>query len=164
MHIKKVEIENCNELIEVMKDVEMSGNMLFSPGERRIEENSFKAFLMNINNQDKSGFFIATDQGILHGYIMVKSETQQRTSHRASLVMGVHSSSRGRGVGKALLEYSIRWAKNIGLQRLELTVLENNERAIHLYEKVGFEREGIRKNALLINDRYMNELYMAYLL
>ena len=47
------------------------------------------------------------------------------------------------------------------LIRLELTVFTDNERAIHLYESMGFQREGIRRKAAVRNGVYMDELAMA---
>jgi len=67
-------------------------------------------------------------------------------------------------VGTKLFEYITNWAKQEQIHRLELTVIENNEQAIHLYKKMGFEIEGIKKDSLQINDSYVNELYMSKLL
>ena len=67
-------------------------------------------------------------------------------------------------MGTKLFEYITNWAKQEQIHRLELTVIENNEQAIHLYKKMGFEIEGIKKDSLQINDSYVNELYMSKLL
>ena len=55
--------------------------------------------------------------------------------------MGVLQAWVGRGIGRSLLEALEGWARSNGLHRLELMVNYNNERAIRLYEKFGFERE-----------------------
>lgn len=57
--------------------------------------------------------------------------------------MAVHEQWQGRGVGTALLAAAIDLADNwLNLLRLELTVYTDNEAAIHLYRKSGFETEG----------------------
>jgi RimJ/RimL family protein N-acetyltransferase len=54
---------------------------------------------------------------------------------------------RGRGIGSALLEASIGWARQAGAHKIALEVWPHNEAAIALYEKFGFEREGyLRKH------------------
>jgi len=56
------------------------------------------------------------------------------------------------------------WARSKGLHRLELTVDVENRRAIALYEKCGFEREGVKRHSRRIEGRYSDELYMSKLI
>jgi RimJ/RimL family protein N-acetyltransferase len=57
-----------------------------------------------------------------------------------------------------------QWAEGIGIRRLELTVMTHNERAVGLYKKIGFEVEGLRKDSLYVDGRYVDEYSMAKLL
>lgn len=52
---------------------------------------------------------------------------------------------RGKGVGSALLEASIDWARDHGLHKLCLSVFPHNAAAISMYRKYGFEDEGRRR-------------------
>ncbi len=49
------------------------------------------------------------------------------------------------------------------LNRIYLTVLENNKVAIHLYEKMGFKKEGILREALFKDNKYYNLIIMSIL-
>ena len=60
------------------------------------------------------------------------------------LGMAVAREWRGRGVGSALLEAAIGWAREQGLHKLSLSVFPHNEAAIALYRKFGFVEEGRR--------------------
>ena len=52
----------------------------------------------------------------------------------------------GNGVGQFLMETMIDWADHTpAIRRLELTVQARNERAVHLYQKFGFDIEGTKK-------------------
>jgi [ribosomal protein S18]-alanine N-acetyltransferase len=51
---------------------------------------------------------------------------------------------RGRGVGSALLQAAIAWAREHGLHKLSLEVFAHNTSAIALYRKCGFVEEGRR--------------------
>ena len=51
-----------------------------------------------------------------------------------------------------------KWARENNLTRLELTVVSSNMVAKHLYEKNGFKIEGTRKNAMIIDDKYVDKL------
>ena len=53
---------------------------------------------------------------------------------------------------------------NRTIKRLELAVYTHNERAIHVYETLGFVREGRRKNVVRKNGRYLDDLIMALML
>ena len=60
------------------------------------------------------------------------------------LGMAVAREWRGRGVGSALLEAAIVWAREQGLHKLSLSVFPHNAAAIGLYRKFGFVEEGLR--------------------
>lgn len=66
-----------------------------------------------------------------------------RRQHVATIGMGVHDDFQGRGIGTALLTSLMDAADNwLAIRRLELTVYADNSSALHLYEKLGFKREG----------------------
>lgn len=48
-----------------------------------------------------------------------------------------------------------------GIKRLELTVMENNEKALSLYKSTGFNVEGIKEKAIFSCGTFVNEFYMA---
>src|SRR6266508_2058891 len=50
---------------------------------------------------------------------------------------------RGRGVGSALLRAGIEWARGAGAHKVALQVWPHNAAALALYEKFGFQREGL---------------------
>ena len=97
------------------------------------------------------------------GQVMLVAETEGRpvglafglfdreratTGHVAG--MWVDPEARGRGVGRALLESVIAWARSLALDRLELWVTKGNGAAVRLYERAGFADTG-RRDALASN-------------
>lgn len=71
----------------------------------------------------------------------------------------------GKGEGSKMLGKIIALAKEKGFLRIELSVASTNEKAIQLYEKLGFEREGLlRKYTHLKSEqRFMDEIMMSLL-
>lgn len=74
------------------------------------------------------------------------------------------ATNRGKGIGtfavKAMIEHAFN---NLNLRRIELGVLENNVAAIHLYEKSGFVREGIKRKSNYKNGEYISMIMMGLL-
>jgi ribosomal protein S18 acetylase RimI-like enzyme len=85
-------------------------------------------------------------------------------AHCGILGIGVIEGCRGLGIGTRLLDTALNRAREIGLTRIELTVREQNTRAMHLYEKLGFVHEGVKRNAVRIRGDYENIVAMALLL
>lgn len=63
-----------------------------------------------------------------------------------SLGMAIVADARGRGGGHALLQAALAWLDDSDMHKVELEVWPDNERAIALYERYGFEREGLRRD------------------
>jgi putative acetyltransferase len=87
-----------------------------------------------------------------------------RRSHAAWLGVGVADDVQGQGVGSALIEALIDAADNwLDIRRIELTVYHDNEAAIRLYERFGFEREGVHRAASFRDGKYVDVVAMARL-
>lgn len=71
---------------------------------------------------------------------------------------------RGKGYGTDALELTLGYAfRELNLHRLGLTVLSYNTRAIRAYERVGFVREGVRREAIHRDGRRYDEIMMGVL-
>lgn len=85
--------------------------------------------------------------------------------HRSMCVGGdIVEEYSGRGHGKAMYELIFKLGFDVwGLNRLWLSVLENNERAIRLYKKMGFVDEGAQRKAIYKNGQFFDYLNMSIL-
>ena len=89
---------------------------------------------------------------------------ENRRAHAGSIGMAVHDAYAGRGAGSALMAAVIGQADNwLNLRRLELNVWSDNTRAIRLYERFGFEREGVFRNYAWRDGAYADSIAMARL-
>ncbi|WP_444658231.1 GNAT family N-acetyltransferase [Caproiciproducens sp. R2] len=85
-----------------------------------------------------------------------------RMRHSAGIGIMVHKAYQGMGVGQKLMEGVLDLADNwLMLVRVELTVYTDNEKAIRLYEKMGFVREGVKRKAAIRRGQYADEYIMA---
>jgi ribosomal protein S18 acetylase RimI-like enzyme len=82
--------------------------------------------------------------------------------HRGVFGVGLLPQFRGQGIGTKLTKKALAAARAFGLHRVELTVRKhNNTGAIELYNKEGFEIEGVQRDAVLVDGVYENVVYMA---
>ena len=82
--------------------------------------------------------------GRIVGTASVSASGKRRMEHLGEIGISVLKDYWGFGLGSLLLEELIAWSREGGIiRRLELTVQHRNQRAIHLYEKMGFVTEAI---------------------
>lgn len=79
-------------------------------------------------------------------------------------IMIGNQENQGKGIGTFAVSCMINHAfYNMNLHRIELTVLSNNERAVRLYEKIGFVLEGRKRKCVYKNGDYIDMLCYAIL-
>ena len=86
--------------------------------------------------------------------------TRERVAHRAGVAISVGKPYWNQGVGRRAMETLIQFAKNCGLEVLQLEVRADNAPAIALYEKVGFEKMGLYKKFMKVDGRDFDAWYM----
>ena len=115
-------------------------------------------------NDDTQIALVASVAGEVVGNLGLTRFTRPRRAHVGEIGMGVRDDWQGKGVGSALLEAALDLADNwLGLRRIELHVHADNERAIALYRKFGFEVEGTHRAYAIRNGVYVDSLSMARL-
>ncbi|MBI3513832.1 MAG: GNAT family N-acetyltransferase [Proteobacteria bacterium] len=109
-------------------------------------------------------FEIAVDGTRVVGWCDITPQQHPVHRHAGVLGMGLHPDIRGQGVGKRLLSATLDDARRLGLERIELSVYQSNQRARRLYESVGFVVEGVRRRHRKLDGVYEDSTLMALLL
>lgn len=110
---------------------------------------------------DNHAWFVAESDGQLIGYINAAGG-KRAAYHTLTFGIAIVQAWRNHGVGQALLQTLIAWcAANPVVKRLQLLVFINNPRAIHVYEKLGFEREGILRAEAKKHGKFLDAVMMA---
>ncbi|TQR19118.1 GNAT family N-acetyltransferase [Psychrobacillus vulpis] len=131
-------------------------------GEAFIDIPGFEQIIKTDSENPKNLFLVAVVQERIIGFSRCEGNHLIRFSHKIEFGVCVLKEYWGYSIGKNLLKESILWADTSGIKKITLNVLETNDKAIKLYEKLGFEIEGIlRKDKLLSDGNYYNTLMMG---
>ena len=122
------------------------------------EEDWLESFILKEN----SILIVATFNDNIIGNLDITGNSRIIMQHTAVIGMGMLSEWRNSGLGTALLQYSIHWAKaNPLLELLWLQVYTENKLALNLYRKMGFVENGIIKDYFKQDGRYYDNLTMS---
>lgn len=90
--------------------------------------------------QDAAYYLVVREEGVLAGYCgLLQSFNEADITNVA-----VSLDFRNRGIAQAMLEHLMEQGRTRGILNYTLEVRAGNEPALHVYEKLGFERAGIR--------------------
>ena len=136
-----------------------------SPGDFTMTVEQEQDFLRRCAESDNSIFLIAEIEDKIIGALNCSGSPRKKIRHVTSLGISVAKGFRNQGIGSQLMARVIEWANATGVvRRIQLSVFERNESAIHLYKKFGFIVEGQRRSAIYRNGEYEDALTMALLL
>ncbi|MDT7834771.1 GNAT family N-acetyltransferase [Aquabacterium sp. OR-4] len=136
-----------------------------------VVEERLKTLLTEQQTPGKTDLMLVAERADAHGEPAIVGTCglhpvglQLRRRHVMMLGLSVAPEAQGQGVGRALmtalLDYADRWAQVL---RLELQVFADNQRAIALYESLGFRCEGRHIGYALRDGQYVDSLSMARL-
>ncbi|MGP6139394.1 MULTISPECIES: GNAT family N-acetyltransferase [unclassified Jeotgalibaca] len=139
--------------------------LTYGPEGLELSEAFEEMYLEGLMEKDNAIMLVATiNNEELIGIASVGSNDKPKTKHVGEVGITVSKEFWGYGLGTALMEEVEIWAKESGvIRRLELTVHADNERAIALYEKMGYQREGIMPRVMFIDGEFVDGVMMSLL-
>ncbi|MEE0955249.1 MAG: GNAT family N-acetyltransferase [Eubacterium sp.] len=117
--------------------------LLSYPDESTLTSEQEAQFLKEKSESENEIEILAVIDGIVVGSAGVGCVGKhEKVKHRAEFGISVDKAYWGLGIGRALLEACIECVRDAGFAQLELEVVAENEKALALYESVGFEEYG----------------------
>jgi RimJ/RimL family protein N-acetyltransferase len=162
VRIRAAEPRDADALVRLGVDVgaEPGGWLITSGSWRSAAEE--RRYLKAIRRYPHAAVYVAEDDlGSVVGRLSLARDQHPSSAHVADLGLMVARTHRRQGIGRALMEQAVRWARSAGVRKLELHVFPHNDAAIALYESMGFEREGYRKGHYRRDDGYQDAILMA---
>jgi len=121
------------------------------------------AFYRNVLAREFPHFVAVDGNGKVVGWCDVSPVFGNSRAHIGILGIALLPEARGLGLGAQLLQAAIDKSWSCGLTRIELAVRADNPNAKALYERFGFEHEGLARRASLIDGIYHDAFRMALL-
>lgn len=118
-------------------------------------------FIRKFAGNPGSIMIVAFDEGELIGTGAVSVVSgKPRFAHRREIAISVRKDYWGKGIGTGIMNVLMDFARKSGAEVLELEVRSDNEAAISLYKKFGFEKIGTNEKFFKINGEFFAADYM----
>lgn len=142
-----------------------SDNLMFGRGEFTITLEQEKELLQQTLQSTRDLFLVAEMDGQIVGTLTFFCGKRNRNRHVGEFGMNVMRAYWGKGIGKSMLQHLIKWAKESGeVRKINLRVRSDNERAIRLYNGLGFVEEGVLRREICIAGQFYDTVAMGLLL
>ena len=137
----------------------------FCGGEYKVTVEQQENIIDSTNSSENNTMILATINDEIIGICTISSNQKRKGKHVGILGIVISDKYCNLGIGKIIVDYLIDWCKSNNItKKISLIVRQDNPRAIALYEKCGFELEGILKNETYIDGEFYNSLSMGLIL
>lgn len=108
-------------------------------------------------SSDREAFFVVRKDARIAGMCHYTACSKERMAHRGTIGICLRKSACGQGLGTALMERLLDFARNTAKSEIvSLEVRCDNSSAIHLYEKFGFEKVGTFRGFFKVNGKLVD--------
>ncbi|VVB52431.1 Acetyltransferase (GNAT) family protein [uncultured archaeon] len=153
---RPVEEKDLVEINRIVNDFEVARYLTLIPPVSLEETRQHFAENKKLGNP---WYTILVDGKIAGSFILRRQKGNN--SHVAVFGINIDKPYWGHGVGAQALAYAEEEGRKIGVKKLELEVVQENERAVSLYEKDGFTIEGCKRKHTFVDEDYKDTLIMG---
>ena len=155
--IRKAVPGDHDQIWEIIKEVISKGDTYaFDP-------DSSKETMLDYWCGDDRHTYVTTDNGEIQGTFVIKDNQPGLGSHIANAGYMVTEKAAGKGIGKAMGEFSLEEAKRLGYTAMQFNiVVKSNTRAIQLWQKLGFMIIGEIPDAFKHKQNGFTNAYIMY--
>ena len=161
--LREPRTSDAAEMVKYMKKTAEETEFLMRyPEECRLTEENEANFLEEIVSSANDLMIVCEVDGRIAGNCQISFNRRIKTAHRATIGIALLKEFWNLGIGTYFFEAMIEAARARGTSQLELEVIEGNDRAIHLYEKMGFSIVAEKPNAIRLKDgTLLREFFMV---
>ena len=161
--LRSAELSDASDLINFLKvTTGETPYLIREPEEVSLTEEQEQKFIQSKIDAERELMLVAIVDGKHVGNCSLMSLGGfNRYRHRCDVAIALYQEYCGRGIGKIMLETILEVAKKLEYEQAELEVIADNEKAIALYEKLGFIKYGtFPDNMKYKNGNYVDAYWM----
>ncbi len=163
LEICEAQPEDAERVLAYVESVSNETSFLtFGPGELGMTRDQEAAFFQACQESPNEIYLLGRLDGTLVGSANIGASGRSRLRHRGELAMSVSRAFWRLGIGGALLDHLLSWARtNPILKKLDLRVRVDHAAAIALYRGRGFTEEGALRNQFVVDGEFFDLLAMG---
>ena len=141
-----------------------SDNLLHGDNEFNVPVEGVKRKIAMSKESENSVILIALENDQIIARASLDGYYPQRIRHRAVFSISVRKDYWNQGIGTEMIKRIFEQAKKMNIKVIELEVINDNERGINLYHKMGFDDIGIYKDYFFVNGIFKDAIVMQKIL
>ncbi|WP_461813075.1 GNAT family N-acetyltransferase [Faecalimonas sp.] len=159
-------VEDAKEIVDFYNYVGGETSYLsFEKDEYPLDVEAQRENIKETNESSINEMLLAVVDGKIVGIGTINSSHKIKSRHCGELGIVVARAYQGKGIGTSIINQLIDWAKQNGTTtRIQLDTRKDNELAVKLYKKLGFELEGCLKNSTLLDGKYYDLYVMGMMI
>lgn len=164
IYLKKLDVEYLEQYWEGLNSCSIE-SLVFTGTQQVFNKSGVERYLENISaDTSRVDFLIfSKDSNEIVGEVVINDIFMScRNANLRISINRKENFSKGYGTEAIILALNYGFAM-LNLHRIELEVFPFNKRAIHVYERIGFKREGIRRDGCFFNNKYYDMITMSIL-
>ncbi|MDP4159561.1 MAG: GNAT family protein [Bacillota bacterium] len=154
---------DASELVDYLQKIGSESDFLtFGPGELSVSVSDEEAILEESYTAKNKIMLLALIGNKVIGCLHFTGGVRARTRHTGEFGVSLLKNYWDQGIGTTMVRELIQWAKDSSvIRKLNLRVRSDNDRAIFVYEKLGFIQEGLITREFCISGQFFDCIYMG---
>jgi RimJ/RimL family protein N-acetyltransferase len=161
--VREAAAQDARAILDYIETISGESDFLsFGPGEFELSEAEEAEVLRRDRQADNQLYILGLMDNTIVASLSFAAGRRPRVRHSGEFSMSVRKPYWGLGIGSAMLDTLLAWARDTQVVRkVNLRVRTDNERAIRLYERKGFVREGTIRKEMLLDGNYYDHHWMG---
>lgn len=165
VEIREIKVSDAKDAVEYMKIVNAeTKNLTREPEEFTMTVEQEEKFLNEAIQSEDNFIYTVWHKENLISMTGIHGSSLKRLKHKVNLGISILQKYNNLGLGSILMNLLVAKARDLGKTKVELDVRADNPNAIKVYERSGFEVEGIRKNGFKVDGEYIDLILMGRIL
>jgi RimJ/RimL family protein N-acetyltransferase len=161
--IREATAEDARSVLDYTQQISCESDFLtFGPGEFGITEKQEVEILENSRKTENMLFILGLVNDKIVSILNFSGGKRKRVEHCGEFGLTVLKEYWGAGIGSLMIDALTAWAKNTKIiKKINLRARTDNKRAISLYERKGFVKEGTIRKEIFIDGKFYDHYWMS---